>query len=298
MKGYIYKISKIDDDKISYIGSTISNINYRWKKHLDIDNNYCAIGKYLIQYGTDKFKIELVKQYEVYDEKHLRGYEQLWINKYKLINCCINKKDAVNYLNKEKRKDWLEKNKEKNKIYWRKYRENNKEKVKEINQKWYDNNKENLKQYREDNKEKIIENSKKWYENNKDDKKKNSKKYYENNKDKFKQYREDNKDKLKKWREDNTDKLQENSKKYYENNKDKVKQYYQDNKEKGIENAKKYYEKNKEKLKEKINCSICNILVNRGNILRHQKTNKCKKIQNIILLQSIARTYIEKKKIY
>jgi len=233
MKGYIYKISKIDNDNITYIGSTIININYRWTEHLNIDKNSCSIGKYLRQYGADKFKFELVKEYDIFDEQHLRAYEQIWINKYKLNGICINKYDAVAYLNKEK-----------NITKCKKYREDNKDKIN---------------QYYQDNKEKFKERSDKWFKNNKEKNKKRCKKYREKNKE-------------------------------------KVKQYYQNNKEKKNENSKKWYENNKDKLQEKINCPICNSLVKKYNLTTHKKTKKCKKIQNIILIQSKIRMFIEMKK--
>ena len=82
---------------------------------------------------------------------------------------------------------------------------------------------------------------------------------------------------------------EEQTKEYYENNKEEIKnksqKYYQDNKhneeflKKLRINNKNYREKNKEKIRkiknEKINCDICNSLVNKGNISTHKKTKKC-----------------------
>jgi len=42
------------------------------------------------------------------------------------------------------------------------------------------------------------------------------------------------------------------------------------------EYKKKYKEKIKEKMKQKINCPICNSLVRKNELKRHQKTKKCK----------------------
>jgi len=193
MIGYIYKISKIDDVNITYIGSSF-NINKRWLEHLNYTNP-CSISKYLDEYGADKFKMGLIKQYEVYDEKHLRAFEQLWINRYKLKKCCINKNDAVNYLNKEKRKE----------IY-KKYYEDNKDKIKEYYKEYRENNKEKAKEYRENNKEKLKEYQKEY-----------QKEYKENNQDKIKKYK-------KEYRENNKEKILEQRKEYRENNKDKIKQ--------------------------------------------------------------------------
>lgn len=64
--GYIYKIYNTENNKV-YIGQTRRDINVRWKQHLlsaksDRDKNtvlYRAMNKY----GTDKFNIQLIKEY-------------------------------------------------------------------------------------------------------------------------------------------------------------------------------------------------------------------------------------------
>jgi len=69
------------------------------------------------------------------------------------------------------------------------------------------------------------------------------------------------------------------SKEYREKNKEKkkeyLKEYYENNKEKNKQKNKEYYEKNKEeinkKMKEKVECDICNKVMNRGNLNRHNK---------------------------
>lgn len=57
----------------------------------------------------------------------------------------------------------------------------------------------------------------------------------------------------------------EEEKKEY--NKDKCKEWREDNKDKYAENSKK----NNEKKREKVECEICNKIMNRGNLLRHKK---------------------------
>ena len=47
--------------------------------------------EYYDKYGIENFEIEIIKEYNVYDEKQLHSYEQLWINKNK--NKCVNKKN-------------------------------------------------------------------------------------------------------------------------------------------------------------------------------------------------------------
>jgi len=76
-------------------------------------------------------------------------------------------------------------------------------------------------------------------------------------------------------------------KEYYEKNKSYIieknksykKEYREKNKEKKQLKNKEHYEKNKEALSkkrtEKINCPICNSIVSKGSIARHQKTIKC-----------------------
>ena len=148
-------------------------------------------------------------------------------------------------------------NKEKRKEYNKKYREKNKEKLKILNKKYNIDNKEEKKEYnkkyREENKEKIQLLKKIHYENNKQQIIEYKKQYNENNKEKAKKYYEKNKEliseKKKEWNENNRDKIkkynQKNGKIYYENNKDKLikrsKEYYENNKDKKKEYTKKYY---------------------------------------------------------
>jgi hypothetical protein len=94
MIGRVYKIiTNCSDEKI-YIGSTFKTCEQRWKRHI---NNYkrwkdaktrgCYSSFDLFEkYGIDNCRIVLIKQYEVVDTRHLRVYEQLYINKFKAIN--------------------------------------------------------------------------------------------------------------------------------------------------------------------------------------------------------------------
>lgn len=100
---------------------------------------------------------------------------------------------------------------------------------------------------------------------------------------------------MKEWFEDNKDKLTEKKKEYYKEYKDKIKekhkQYYKDNKESIKEYYKDWYENNKESIKkynikyyennkEKIECPICNSVITKHNLSRHQKSNKCMSASN------------------
>ena len=140
--GIVYKIICNLDSNFVYIGSTFNELRHRWQCH---KNNYkkWLNGKgdkyscfdYFKKYGINNFSIIKIKEYICYrsnklDTKHLRAYEQLWINK--TPNCC-NKHLAFQPLRREKDKQYHQDNKEKDKEYGKEYRENNKEQIKEKN---------------------------------------------------------------------------------------------------------------------------------------------------------------------
>ena len=93
MIGRVYKIiTNCSDEKI-YIGSTQQECERRWQEHTchyklwkNGKTNYTSSFDLFEKYGIDNCRIVLIKQYEVVDEKHLRVYEQLYINKFKPIN--------------------------------------------------------------------------------------------------------------------------------------------------------------------------------------------------------------------
>ncbi len=144
--GYVYRITKIDDPTINYIGSTFTTLRQRWRNHKKDGN--CSISKYLDEYGRDQFKIILIKEYLVYaenqkDNRHLRAYEQLWINKFRFKKCCINENDALPLLKKEKARKWKQNNKEKIKQHL----ENNREQILERMKKYRETHKEQINEY-------------------------------------------------------------------------------------------------------------------------------------------------------
>jgi len=47
--------------------------------------------------------------------------------------------------------------------------------------------------------------------------------------------------------------------------------------------CKEWREKNKAMLKQKINCPICNCLIGKNNLKRHQKSKKCLKVKNNLI---------------
>ena len=181
--GRVYRITKNDDPRINYVGSTFSQLKVRWSQHKQ-KTNRCVIGEYLNKYGVDNFKIILIKEYLVYaenqkDTKHLRVYEQLWINKFTLKKCCVNIKIGFNLLKKERHY-------ERNKLY-----EHN-------------------------NKDKVLLSRKIYYQKNKQEIKKNRKEFYKNNKSIV-----------------------------------------------------------LEKMKEKVECPICQCVITKQHLKKHQKTMKC-----------------------
>jgi len=180
-KGHIYYIFYNLNPHILYIGSTFNELKHRWRGHKDDYKRYkgkISIHEYFDKYGIENFTMKLLKSYDVYrehnkDNKHLRAYEQLWINKLK----CLNKYCAFQPLKKEyqkkKNKKYYKENKEKIAKRNKEYSENNKEQISEQKKEYQqlpevkERIKQYLKEYRIKNKEKIKEYRKKKYIENK-----------------------------------------------------------------------------------------------------------------------------------
>lgn len=151
--GFVYKIIHLDSN-ICYIGSTCDSISGRWRTHKNGYNRWIgnkdqlrtvSIYPYFEQHGIDRFKMILIKSYEVVDIDHLRAYEQLSINRTKCINrfaalqlvsrTCMSKHYAREYRNRNKlmiasqNKKYLSSNKQKHSEYLKKYSEANKEAI-------------------------------------------------------------------------------------------------------------------------------------------------------------------------
>lgn len=111
-KGHIYIISYNLNPHIMYIGSTFNELKYRWRGHKAFYNNKprrnnYSIHEYFDKYGIENFTLKLLKSYDVYrehnkDNKHLKAYETLWINKLK----CVNIKLPFQPLQKERKKQY------------------------------------------------------------------------------------------------------------------------------------------------------------------------------------------------
>ena len=170
-KGHIYIIFCHINPKIYYVGSTFNQLKHRWNMHKQHYNAKQPISlyKYFDEYGIENFSMKLIKSYNVYrehskDNKHLRVYEQLWINKFR--NSC-NIQHSFNPLAKLSKQIYYQKNKEQTYITNKKWREKNKEQIKEYGKIKYEKNKEKIKEkgknYYEKNKNKIKEKRKEKY---------------------------------------------------------------------------------------------------------------------------------------
>ena len=193
--GHIYKIICTVDEKFCYIGSTFNRLDKRMNGHRDDYHKWldgrprsCACCEYFKKYGIEKFKMVLIKSYEVCrahnkDRRHLEAYETLWINKTK----CCNKNLAFNPLQKEQRKQYRQDNREALNAKNKEFYQNNKEQRCAKSKQWYQDNKERRcaksKQWYQDNKEAIAAKSKQWYQDNKERRCAKSKQWYQDNKE-------------------------------------------------------------------------------------------------------------------
>ncbi len=149
----IYLIEDIND--LKYIGSTTQKLNQRLTehKHDKKRGNYCSSCE-LNLYNC------IIIELEQCDLEHRKERERYYINEIDCVN-----QIKLNF-DKDKKKEYREKNKETIKEYMREYREKNKDKInqrqKEYNEKNKGKNKEYLKEYYQKNKEKILEQQKEY----------------------------------------------------------------------------------------------------------------------------------------
>ncbi len=150
MIGFVYKvIHKSNNTILPYIGSTIQTLSKRMVKHRAGFNHWkrgkegkCMVYDYFEIHGLDNFIIIEIERYEVQDKQQLRAKEQEWIDKIKCCNKCnaygsdILKKiksdkkykqtdkykaASKRYAESDKRKEWLEKNKDHIREYHKEY---------------------------------------------------------------------------------------------------------------------------------------------------------------------------------
>lgn len=147
MNGFVYRIEDTLALDIHYIGSTQTSLEERFITHKcnyfkwlkGQKNNKIAIYPHFLKYGLDKFKIELLGEYEIKNKQDLLIWEQYHMDNNK---DCINLKKA--YQTKEQRKE-----------YEKEYELINKEKLIKKKKEYYQKNKENKQEYYQKNKEKI-----------------------------------------------------------------------------------------------------------------------------------------------
>jgi len=168
--GKIYKIVSKHSDLI-YIGSTIQTLKNRLYKHTN-DFHYCTSNE-LINLGD--YKIILVERYSCDNDIELRIREQYYMDKFKSDGYrLVNKKKA--YLseeeNKEYKKQWIEKNREEirrkqterdyiNRHKRKQRRDNNRDEINIKKREYYKENREEQtrikREYRKNNLKKCIE---------------------------------------------------------------------------------------------------------------------------------------------
>lgn len=135
MLGKIYTIRCEANEDLVYVGSTCNSLDsmleiHFYKADVNID---CDLTTYIYLYGKELFYIELIKEYEVVDDKHLEAYEQLYINKYKSLD----PKDIYYYLSLyEKKLKQIQHKAAKQREYGRRYYLSNKEKILEKNRQY------------------------------------------------------------------------------------------------------------------------------------------------------------------
>jgi hypothetical protein len=173
--GHIYMIWDIDDQNLTYYGST-NDFNNRMRQHKDTSN--ACKSKQIIDRGN--YEVAILETYENIDEYDLHERERWYI----LNKPCINKQ-----IPHRTSAEYYQDNKEKIAEQHKEYRQDNKEKIAEQKKEYYQDNKEKIaeyfQEYRQNNKEKIAEQHKEYYQDNKEKIIKQQKEYYQNNKEKI-----------------------------------------------------------------------------------------------------------------
>jgi hypothetical protein len=132
MIGRIYKIIDCQSN-LCYVGSTGSELKQRWQRHkkdykrwVSGISSEISIYPFFQKFGIGRFKIILIKEYQVADKTHLEAYEQLWINKLE----CVNKNNPVS-IKTLYYKQYRSEHREMANAYANEYRSKNKELLRE-----------------------------------------------------------------------------------------------------------------------------------------------------------------------
>ncbi|MDC3409660.1 hypothetical protein OAY23_01890 [bacterium] len=234
----------------TYYGSTVQPLYKRVNEHRSGFKRW-KNGKYAYAKSYDiiergDYDYSLVEEFPCDRKEQLHSRERYWIENNECVNKVIPGRTQKEYreVNKERRKEYYEQNKEQIRDKQKEYYEANKGKMLERCKEYREANKERRKEYREDNKEQIRE------------------------------Y-------MKEYREANKEHIAERKKEYSEQNKEHIaerkKEYYEQNKEHILDKQKERYEANREKIveqkKEKIVCE-CGSEVTKTHLARHLKTKK------------------------
>ena len=147
LTGRIYKITNNVNDLV-YIGATIQSLHNRFLGHKRDYKRY-GLGKKTYvssfdlfdSYGVNDCKIELIKEYQIFDKTQLRTYEHLWLYQYK--NKIINKVPAFSIPRLTQRFNYY-KNQEESRARNRTYRNNNKEVINDRAREFYYDNQEKI----------------------------------------------------------------------------------------------------------------------------------------------------------
>jgi len=119
-----------------YVGSTTKTLEVRWKQHIRNYKNKVSVSiyPYFKEHGIDKFEIELIKEYQVVDERHLHVYETLW---YNMLNCIPEQTHPFVPLPHDIY----------HRLYKKEYHDQNRDKLRAYKKEYYDQNKDKARAY-------------------------------------------------------------------------------------------------------------------------------------------------------
>ena len=128
--GKVYKlVCTLPDVHDIYVGATCSNLWRRESEHRwEANGTRCnsKVYRFMREYGSRNFKIELIENYPCTSKKELGVREQHWIEELKpALNtyCGSNRKEVLRrYNNKPERKAHMKRYYQKNKHRWDKYK--------------------------------------------------------------------------------------------------------------------------------------------------------------------------------
>jgi hypothetical protein len=145
MIGHIYRIIHLESD-VQYVGSTFNELRKRWQMHkkdyntwLGGDKSTISIYPFFNEHGIEKFKLILIKSYDVIDRKHLMMFEQLWINNLKSVN-----ENSPFQIDRFYRQDYRIKNRDELNLKQKEYYNINKTTIKQRDKERYEANKEKI----------------------------------------------------------------------------------------------------------------------------------------------------------